>query len=234
MKSVKTLDDELDLLKELTSPLPILNMQAAAALPFSDRLEASQAVEALLPLLAHDSPGLRAVAAWALGSLGPAATLAVPPLTKLLTDSQCNVDCFAIDALKRIASDTILDSMAPRSVCGLSMSARLAQARVDNAQSRRVDMIVPISLVALRSWNFNERVQALRTLTVLEEGAHLLLPTTGLSLFDPHRLVRLSAIMTIRRIGLPEHVIRARIIAMGHDPDQLVRQMIANTMKEPK
>jgi HEAT repeat protein len=211
-------------ISQLDSPNSIVRMQAAASVPLCGG-EAMSAVSALSSALQDESPGVRAVAAWALGCIGPPAGAAIQSLLNLVDDTSCNVDFFVREALNRITPEMGIPIGGQRLTQGTSIPSRLADSLHQADQSTMSDMILPIVFTALHSSNPSDRVEGLRAMKSLGNDAQPLLPTIERLLHDKHYLVRLSGLLAMKGIGFPIEVIRRRLEPMIDDANDLVSTM---------
>jgi len=168
----------------------------------------------LIELLNDKYYGIRRDAAKALGETGD--PRAVNPLIGLLSDSEGEVSFSAIDALKKINSQTAISSLAT-ALGHPSYNVRHMAATALSASG----------------WSPNTTEEKARFFLASEQWAELTrmgkpaLPYLVQTLGDSYQGVRAGAATTLRGMGKPG--MEALVAALNH-PDPVVRKMVADTI----
>jgi HEAT repeat protein len=172
-----------------------------------------------------ETPGVRAMAAWALGCIGSTARSAVPALAELMNDTLFDVSQLATAALARVAPDGITRMSDWTSIEQSIIRSRIIPGRYHPDKQTTINAVLPAIFIALESYDSSNRVQALRILNHLPIDILSLLPTIQWCLNDDNYLVRLVAMLALNRIGLQREDIQQSIRRMLVDANHVVRTL---------
>jgi HEAT repeat protein len=175
--------------------------QLAAAVLGKIGAPAAVAVRPLCRCLTAPEDDLRAVAAFALARIGPAA---VPALRLMLQFSDPRTVASAVGALSQIGpaareSLTDLEALAPRAPLAVQMACAAAVARISGDASRGL----PLLLRTLDHPDPPVRKQSLERITELGPAAHAAIPRILECVADPAPEVRAAGALTLGRIRAP-------------------------------
>jgi HEAT repeat protein len=179
-------------------------------------------VPALMTALAEKSPERRRVAAYALGSMGPAAAPAAAALTKALEYDDSATRQLAARALGRIGPDAKstlpqVEKILADPEVSVRIEAALATWHI-TGQAKHTDVVVK----ALSDKSANVKDAACRALAAMKGGAK---PAIGAvaELLDDKDL-RLRAIITLGEIGPPTpQAIETKLVKLLEDKDDEIQ-----------
>ena len=207
------------------------------------------AVPELVTLLDQDkNRDLRALAAHALGMMGPAAVAAVPHLINVFRDMHCPGECNmrfarydeeyikvhieAVNALGRIGPEAVdavpyLTSLILETEFdSLSQAASEAVVQIDPL----VQHVVPALIMSLKSQRRDTRLNAAVALRKLIPKARTAVPALIHVLSDPDEEVRLAAAETLGTIGSPAGAASKALMEMMNETSPPQRMAAATAL----